>query len=54
MLTPIAGETAGKEMACQQTWDQHSMRKAAGSSESFPFSFSHVQIFCPLLASVKS
>lgn len=37
MLTPIAGEMAGKEMACQQAWDQHSMRKAAGSSESFPF-----------------
>jgi hypothetical protein len=37
MLTPIAGEVAGKEMACQQTWDRHSMGKAAGSSKSFSF-----------------
>lgn len=33
MLTPIAGEMAGKEMASQQAWDLHSMRKAARSLE---------------------
>lgn len=53
MLTPIAGEMAGKEMASQQAWDLHSMRKAARSLE-LSFSFSLVQILPIRLVPVKS
>lgn len=45
MLTPIAGEMTGKEMASQQTWDQHSMGKANGNfGRELSFSFSLAQI----------
>lgn len=54
MLTPIAGEMTGKEMASQQTWDQHSMGKANGNfGRELSFSFS-LPRFCPSLAPVKS